>query len=158
MQAPDRCADAGREPALFLAGGITDCPDWQTRAAVQLCAAGVPATVFNPRQAVFPEGDPATAAREQTAWEYEHLARADVILFWFCAESIQPIALYELGAHAARGATIAVGAHPDYASHLDIVEQLRHARPDVEVHASLTTTVRAAAAALATHSGVLSGG
>ncbi|WP_443041424.1 nucleoside 2-deoxyribosyltransferase domain-containing protein [Streptomyces sp. B21-083] len=43
------------------------------------------------------------AAREQTAWEYEHLRIADVILFWFRAEAVQPIALYELGAHAARG-------------------------------------------------------
>lgn len=157
VQSPDRSADAAGEPALFLAGGITDCPDWQTRAALQLCAAGVPTTVFNPRQADFPEGNPA-ADRQQIAWEYEHLARADVILFWFCAESIQPIALYELGAHAARGATIVVGAHPDYARRLDVVEQLQHARPDLEVHDCLTATVRGAAAALVARSGILSTG
>ncbi len=145
VQPPDSHAYVGQESALFLAGGITGCPDWQTRAALQLCAAGVPATVMNPRRAVFPEWEPA-ASRVQIAWEYEHLARADVILFWFCAESIQPIALYELGAHAARGAKIAVGAHPEYARRLDVVEQLRHVRPEVEVHAPLAGTVRAAAA------------
>ncbi|MGW0827366.1 hypothetical protein [Streptomyces sp. NPDC002845] len=37
-----------------------------------------------------------------------------MILFWFCAVAVQPIALYELGAHAARGTRLAVGAHPDY--------------------------------------------
>ncbi|MFI9311479.1 nucleoside 2-deoxyribosyltransferase domain-containing protein [Streptomyces triculaminicus] len=138
----------GSRLAAFLAGGITGCPDWQTRAALQLRAAGVTATILNPRRADFPEGDPA-AAREQIGWEYEHLHRADVVLFWFCAETPQPIALYELGAHAARSATIVVGAHPQYARRLDVVEQLRHARLDVEVHGSLTDTVRAAVALLA---------
>lgn len=145
VQPPDSYAHVGQEPALFLAGGITGCPDWQTRAALQLRAAGVSATIMNPRRAVFTEGD-LTASRVQIAWEYEHLAQADTIMFWFCSESIQPIALYELGAHAARGAKITVGAHPEYARRLDVVEQLRHARPEVEVHASLADTVRAVAA------------
>ncbi|MGK5548669.1 nucleoside 2-deoxyribosyltransferase domain-containing protein [Streptomyces sp. URMC 127] len=143
VRSPRPYDDGG--PTVFLAGGITGCPDWQTRAALQLRSAGVTATILNPRRAEFPEGDP-VVAREQIVWEYEHLACASVVLFWFCAESIQPIALYELGAHAARGATIVVGADPQYARRLDVVEQLRHARPDVEVHGSLTDTVRAAAA------------
>ncbi|MCF3105444.1 nucleoside 2-deoxyribosyltransferase domain-containing protein [Streptomyces roseoverticillatus] len=146
VRSPDRYDGSG--PAVFLAGGITGCPDWQTRAALRLRAAGVTATILNPRRPDFPEGDPA-ASRQQIAWEYQHLHRADVVLFWFCAESIQPIALYELGAHAARGTKIAVGTHPDYERRLDITEQLRHARPDVEIHASLADTVRAAAALVA---------
>jgi hypothetical protein len=137
----------GKAPAVFLAGGITGCPDWQRRAVLQLDAIGSPAVVINPRRAVFPVGE-AAATREQTTWEYEHLRIADVILFWFCAEAVQPIALYELGAHAARGTRLAVGAHPDYPRLLDVVEQLRLARPDVTVHESLQATVRAAAALL----------
>lgn len=40
---------------------------------------------------------------------------------------------------------IAAGAHPDYPRRLDVLEQLRHARPDVTVHDSLQATVRVAA-------------
>ncbi|MGY1495051.1 nucleoside 2-deoxyribosyltransferase domain-containing protein [Streptomyces sp. QTS52] len=138
---------SGDAPSVFLGGGITGCPDWQCRAVLQLDAIGSPAVVINPRRAVFPVGE-AEATREQTTWEYEHLRVADVILFWFCAEAIQPIALYELGSHAARGTRLAVGAHPDYPRLLDVVEQLRLARPDVTVHDSLHATVRAAAALL----------
>jgi hypothetical protein len=103
--------------------------------------------VLNPRRASYPGGRP-DAEREQITWEYEHLRRTDVILMWFCAETIQPIALYELGAHAARGTRLAVGAHPGYPRRLDVLEQLRLARPDVTVHDSLQATVRAAAALL----------
>ncbi|MCC9711755.1 nucleoside 2-deoxyribosyltransferase domain-containing protein [Streptomyces sp. MNU76] len=71
-------------------------------------AIGSPAVVLNPRRDDFPACH-VEAAREQTAWEYEHLRIADVILFWFCAEAVQPIALYELEAQAARGTRLAVG-------------------------------------------------
>ncbi|MEV4742526.1 nucleoside 2-deoxyribosyltransferase domain-containing protein [Streptomyces sp. NPDC049555] len=155
LRSPDPYDGTG--PAVFLAGGITGCPDWQTRAALQLRSAGVTATILNPRRAHFLEADP-VAAREQIAWEHENLHRSDVIMFWFCAESIQPIALYELGTHAARGAKIVVGAHPEYPRRLDVVEQLRHARPDVEVHDCLPATVRAAAAGLAAACGAPTGG
>ncbi|WP_427917161.1 nucleoside 2-deoxyribosyltransferase domain-containing protein [Streptomyces sp. cg40] len=70
----------GEAASLFLAGGITGCPDWQRRAVLQLDAIGSPAVVLNPRRAAFPVGQ-AQAAREQTVWEYEHLCIADVILF-----------------------------------------------------------------------------
>ncbi|WP_328743804.1 nucleoside 2-deoxyribosyltransferase domain-containing protein [Streptomyces sp. NBC_00285] len=116
---------------------------------LQLDPIGSPAVVLNPRRATFPVGQ-VEATREQTAWEYEHLRIADVILFWFCAEAVRPIALYELGAHAARGTRLAVGAHPEYPRRLDVLEQLRLARPDVTVHDTLQDTVHAAAALLPT--------
>lgn len=134
-------------PSIFLGGGITGCPDWQLRAVLQLDAVGSPAVVLNPRRHHFPAHRP-DAMREQVTWEYEHLRAADVILFWFCAQAVQPIALYELGAHAARGTRLAVGAHPGYPRRLDVLEQLRVARPDVTVRDCLTDTVRAAAALL----------
>ncbi|MEU6915844.1 nucleoside 2-deoxyribosyltransferase domain-containing protein [Streptomyces olindensis] len=69
---------------------------------LQLDTIGSPAVVLTPRRESFPVGQ-VEAKRQQVAWEYEHLRIADVILFWFCAEAVQPIALHELGAHAARG-------------------------------------------------------
>jgi Nucleoside 2-deoxyribosyltransferase like len=103
----------GAEPALFLAGGITGCPDWQTQALHLLRRAGVDWVILNPRRPDYPVADPAAAA-EQTAWEYQHLQAARAILFWFPpSASAQPIALYELGACAAGGATSASWARPD---------------------------------------------
>src|SRR5438132_145293 len=81
--------------SVFLAGGITGCPDWQTDMVSLL--AGSPVVVLNPRRKNFPIGDP-NAAQEQIAWEYRHLRKADRILFWFSAATLNPIVLYELGA------------------------------------------------------------
>ncbi|GCB42734.1 nucleoside 2-deoxyribosyltransferase domain-containing protein [Streptomyces sp. NL15-2K] len=101
----------GTSPSVFLSGGITGCPNWQLQTVLKLDAIGSPAVVLNPRRRFFPTGQPG-ALREQITWEYEPLRRADVILMWFCEQEIQPIALCELGAHAARGTRPAVGAHP----------------------------------------------
>jgi hypothetical protein len=132
----------GDRPALFLAGGITDCPEWQAEAREILAADDV--VVLNPRRANFPIGDPSAAAG-QVDWEFRHLRRADVVLFWFAAgPSVQPIALYELGAHAASGKPIAVGADPAYLRRTDVLLQLGHVRPGVVVWDSLETTCRAA--------------
>ncbi|NUK25699.1 hypothetical protein [Streptomyces lunaelactis] len=57
---------------------------------------------------------------------------------------MRPVALYELGAHAARGAALAVGTDPAYARRLDVVGQLALERPEMTVHGSLRETVRAA--------------
>ncbi|MGA4837346.1 nucleoside 2-deoxyribosyltransferase domain-containing protein [Streptomyces sp. G45] len=147
----DRYTEAPAEPpadspTVFTAGGITGARNWQLSATLQLLASS-PAHVINPRRAHFEVGDP-RAAVAQIAWEHSALAAADVILFWFPAGAVQPIALYELGAHAARGAAIAVGTDPAYERRLDVVEQLRHARPELTVHDSLPATVRAATALL----------
>jgi hypothetical protein len=138
---------AGTEPAVFLAGGITDCPDWQAEARELLD--DLPIAVLNPRRLDFPIHDPA-AAVAQIDWEYRHLKRADVVLFWFPAStSPQPIALYELGAHAAGGKPIAVGAERGYPRRTDVWMQLEHVRPEVHVYSQLAYTVRDARRLLA---------
>lgn len=128
-------------PAVFLAGGITDCPDWQQEARQLLESHNVPVVLLNPRRADFPIHDP-SAAHGQIAWEHRHLAAADVILFWFPASpSPQPIALYELGFHAAANRKIAVGTDPAYSRAADVVIQLSLARPDVAVRPTLKDTL-----------------
>jgi Nucleoside 2-deoxyribosyltransferase like len=82
------------------------------------------------------------AAVGQIEWEYRRLHRADVVLFWLPATpgpqpAVQPIALYELGAHAATGKPIAVGCDPGYPRRTDVVLQLGHVRPDVIVRDTL---------------------
>lgn len=103
-----------------------------------------PCTVMNPRRRLFPADDP-DATAEQVRWEYEHLRRADVILFWFAeSRSVQPIALYELGMHAARAVPLVVGADAGYPRRRDIELQLCCARPGMIVWRTLEATAAAA--------------
>ncbi|MFZ3473022.1 nucleoside 2-deoxyribosyltransferase domain-containing protein [Streptomyces sp. 4.24] len=139
----------GDAPSVFLAGGITHCPPWQAAAARALADF----VVFNPRRADFDVSDP-SQTDIQIAWEYAHLRRADVTLFWFpqCDPSltVQPITLYELGfAAAVPGRRLVVGADPGYPRRGDVVTQLALARPDLPVHATLAATLAAARTLLA---------
>lgn len=136
----------GTKPSIFLAGGITGCPNWQKKARRQIEGSGV--VVLNPRRKNFPIDD-STAAYEQIKWEYRHLQIATSILFWFCAEAIQPIALFELGSWLRSGDRITIGAHPDYERRDDVVIQTSLARPDLRVYDTLWTTVNAAVQPLA---------
>lgn len=120
-------------PTVFLAGGITGCRDWQADTPPLLPDGTV---AFNPRRPDWPIDDPAASAG-QIAWEFDHLHRADAILVWFSHETIQPITLFELAAHAYTGRRIAVGADPRYPRRTDVVLQLRHARPDITVRDTL---------------------
>jgi hypothetical protein len=135
-------------PSIFLAGGITDCPDWQSEAR-RLIPTGV--TVLNPRRENFPIHDP-SASRQQIEWEFRHLHKATVVLFWFPASktSPQPIALYELGRHAALGRSLVVGVEDGYLRTADVLIQLGLARPELSVLLTLED-VCARAVQLASH-------
>jgi hypothetical protein len=124
----------GTGASLFLAGGITGAINWQVRAVAAL--ADLPLTLLNPRRANFPIDDP-NAAPTQIEWEHRHLRRATAILFWFPAETLCPIALYELGAWSKSDKPLFVGTHPDYQRRQDVVIQTRLVRPEVRVVDSL---------------------
>ncbi len=108
--------------------------------------ADLPLVLLNPRRHDFPINDP-TAAPAQIEWEFTHLRRATAVLFWFPPETLCPIALFELGGRAlVREPPLFVGTHPDYARRLDVVMQLKLARPEVAVvsdTAALAEHVRA---------------
>jgi hypothetical protein len=130
-EAPHEWVETPGHLSLFLAGGITDCPDWQKDVVLMLAAVRGLA-LLNPRRARFPIHDPA-AAELQVTWEYLHLRLADAILFWFPCETLCPIVLYELGAWSRSDKPLFVGTHPDYARRQDVEIQTRLARPDVPV-------------------------
>jgi hypothetical protein len=138
--APDRPGPAPRR-GIFLAGGISDVGNWQARAIE--CLRSAWPVIYNPRREGFPSGDDVAGAR-QIRWELEHLSLADAILFWFSFETLQPIALFELGRWASLTKPIVVGAHPDYPRRFDIVAQLDSIRPGLTVHADLESTCAAA--------------
>lgn len=141
IEAPEYCPYQSGEPTIFLAGGITGCPDWQHQARQQIRSH--PVTVLSPRRENFDMHDP-NAAFEQIKWERAHLRMATVILFWFCAETVQPIALYELGHWTNTHKPIAVGCHPDYPRRQDVEIQTDLGRPGITIHYDLTDTVQEA--------------
>jgi hypothetical protein len=132
----------GPGPSLFLAGGITGCPDWQAEIRERLDDTSL--ALLNPRRSntKFFFDDP-NAASAQIEWEFRHLRRASGILFWFTAEQVQPIALYELGAWSMTSKPLIIGAHPNYSRRCDVVMQMRLARPEIVVVDSLEALSRA---------------
>lgn len=97
------------EVKVFLAGGITNCPDWQKEVIDNLKKydAKYPGeldklVVFNPRRPNFPIGDP-NASREQITWEFNALNEMDIFSMFFTdGPSDQPICMYELGRNILR--------------------------------------------------------
>lgn len=107
---------------LFLAGGISNCPDWQADALTMLQDTHL--VVANPRRSEGLENT-GTEAAIQIAWEQQALIKADKILFWFPEETLCPITLLELGVQIGKlDKPIFVGTHPNYARRFDIIEQL----------------------------------
>ena len=139
-------------PIVFLAGGITGCPDWQADAAAMLADTNL--VLCNPRRPEFDTADPA-AADEQILWEVAHLRRADLTLFWFppSGDVPQPIALFELGMalgdRKCWGRKIVIGVDPDYCRRRDVIAQCRCAAPAMPVHDRLDQVCAAALTELA---------
>jgi hypothetical protein len=122
-----RDVHAHLRPAIFLAGGITGCPEWQRLATLFYADT---CTIINPRRAgEFRPED----AEAQIRWEFDHLRMADGIAFWFPKETLCPIALYELGRWGMTDKPLAVGVHEEYGRRFDVELQMRLARPDVPV-------------------------
>lgn len=131
--APARGLNLSGRKCLFLAGGITGCPDWQRTAANMLHVFGSnELAVLNPRRADFPMGD-RMAGVQQIEWEHAALARADMVVFWFPRETLCPITLYELGVQNSGTKRLVVGVHAKYGRKLDVQAQTRLARPEVHV-------------------------
>lgn len=128
VEAPNNPPSTTQLVNLFLAGGISGCPDWQS----QLIAAlkDIPVRVYNPRRQTF-DADPSDekAARTQIEWEFKALSLCDIVVFWFPKESVCPISLYELGRlntmHDTK--TILIGTHKEYSRRVDVALQTYYA-------------------------------
>lgn len=85
---------------VFLAGGITNCKEWQKAVIRELEYEDV--SLFNPRQEHFDVSD-RSASYNQILWEFERLEQMDVFSMYFCNDnSDQPICMYELGRNIVR--------------------------------------------------------
>ena len=131
--------------SVFLAGGITNCPNWQKevikRIREEFRNRGyedkenyLDLVIFNPRRENFPIDNP-NAAYAQIEWEFHHLEDMDIFSMYFCSgESDQPICMYELGRHLERMRyrfyntykdRIVVSAETDYRRRKDVEIQMR---------------------------------
>jgi hypothetical protein len=146
---------------IFLAGGITNCPDWQQDAVHYLKDYSVyyknlELVVFNPRRSdvkmiVYNERRPETKdfLKDQIEWEHKHLSDADIVMFWFPKESVCPISLYELGSLSSRPedtAKLVIGTEKQYSRREDIIIQTELRCPGIDVTDYIPNTVRYALA------------
>ncbi len=143
VEAPSKALVEPVQHSIFLAGGISGCPDWQTHAISQL--SHLPVRIYNPRRRQFVEHFDKHHTREQIEWEFKALKASDIVLFWFPYESICPITLYELGRfntmHSEKH--IIIGAHPQYSRREDIVIQTQLAAGhEVTIHDNLDTLLK----------------
>ena len=89
---------------LFLAGGITNCPDWQLKTieVLKSTCSDERLIVCNPRRKNFPIGDESETGR-QIAWEFKWLEKMHIFSMYFSSGiSDQPICMYELGRNILR--------------------------------------------------------
>jgi len=122
VQCPDELDNGDSRPCVFLAGGISGCPDWQNQMKEMLNKQCPRLVLINPRRKKFDINDKAETPK-QIQWEFKHLKRADAILFWFPAETLCPITLYELGSWIHSSKALFVGTHKNYARKEDVIVQ-----------------------------------
>lgn len=142
-------------PLIFMAGGITNCPDWQSEMAQKLLAGcakqGRGAILLNPRRDDFDITNP-DISTEQIKWEHDALHCADLIMFWFPCETLCPITLYELGTWTnQKEIPVFIGVHPDYKRAFDVKLQTRLKRPAIKIADSLDELSEQILTYLSTH-------
>lgn len=102
ITAPEEYIIADNEISIFLAGGITNCPDWQSEIIKRLehlftLEQAEDVVIFNPRRENFPIDNPGEAYT-QILWEFKALEKCDIFSMYFSSgDSDQPICMYELG-------------------------------------------------------------
>lgn len=126
------------EVSVFLAGGITNCSNWQekviTKLESELCGSTYDnLVIFNPRRENFPIDKP-SAAYEQIEWEFNNLGCMDIFSMYFCeGDSDQPICMYELGRYIAKMQErfpidwehrIIISVESNYKRKLDVITQV----------------------------------
>lgn len=136
IEAPNHYTPKENELSLFLGGGITSCPDWQSE-LIELLKDVPDLVLYNPRRKNFPIDDP-NASKEQITWEHDYLQEVDILVFWFSKGSLNPIVLYELGRYGnSSERMLFIGMDKEYKRSQDVLIQTELDRPEVEVVYSL---------------------
>jgi hypothetical protein len=134
-------------PWVFMAGGITNCPDWQQDMIEKLNDVNK-GILYNPRRKNFPIEDP-NASKEQIEWEFDAIEACDIFTMWFSkGESDQPICMYELGRNLARYmmsefADIVIGVEEGYRRQNDVLIQVGLVDEDIVIHRTFDDYIEA---------------
>lgn len=133
--------------SIFLGGGISNCPDWQTNTIKTLFSeiGSKPFTVVNPRRNAF-DISKKEESSIQIVWEYNYLRLCNINFFWFPKETLCPITLFELGAALERRRNsshlkLVVGVEPEYARRFDIEMQSELAGYEEPIYTTLEETI-----------------
>lgn len=136
--------------SVFLAGGITNCKEWQKEVLAELELEDV--TIYNPRRDSFDISDK-TASDRQITWEYEKLERMDIFSMYFCSgPSDQPICMYELGRNIVRMQNrfpsdwekrIVISVESGYSRAFDVVKQVNLCAPKLFIYPDATPEAHA---------------
>lgn len=138
ITSPDDQSGSNYRTNVFLAGGITNCPDWQQKVIDQLlkerCLSDTYVTIFNPRREEWDMNFGEEESIKQIEWEAKRFKKSNIFSFYFCnSESPQPITLFELGRYITLAATryhdwknrIIVSIENGYSRSLDVETQCR---------------------------------
>lgn len=107
ITAPEKMVYDPESIYCFLAGGISDCPNWQQQVIdyIRNTTDGNDyynnLVLLNPRRSTLNVNVKDIDPKEQIIWEYETIRQCDIFSLYFCGEteSAQPICLFELGAY-----------------------------------------------------------
>jgi len=123
-----------KEHVIFLAGGISNCPNWQEllESHLKFAFGDKKFVIANPRREDFDLADK-RATIQQIEWEHKMLERCDTLLFWFPDETLCPITLYELGAYTNQKKNLIVGVHERHKRRIYVEKQTSLRRTDVKV-------------------------
>ena len=122
---------------IYLSGGISKCPDWQTVLTNALEES--PITIVDPRNRKINVSSLSSLELCELATEnHRMLLECEAFCVWFPEESKSPASLFELGALASMlERPLFVGAHPNYFRSKDVKIQTRLIRPEIKVVDSL---------------------
>ena len=123
------------ESVVFMAGGITRCPDWHRDVLERSKTNTKNIALLTPRRDDWDSY--AGSSEDQIAWEHKHLKYADWVFFWFPKEGKCMITLFELGCALGEGRNIRVGVEPGYVRELDVREQIKHRLPNLPIYSTL---------------------
>lgn len=137
-----------RYRAVFLVGGIVDCPDWQEEATALLHARRAETIVVNPRLPGSPMFTP-QASHEQLVWEQRMLYQVDHAMAWFPDAPVdQAGALVEVVQRLERNLPLVLGIDPGYRRRTWLTNLVHLSRPRMPIHDTLPDTVAYQAALL----------
>lgn len=88
--------------AVFLAGGISDCDNWQN-VVIDYIKSHAESHYLDNLVILNPRGDESKILSfdEKQVWDFDNLNEADIVSFYFCKNATQSTSMYELGRHLA---------------------------------------------------------